>query len=221
MAGIFDRAALPVPDLGLRPARRSGRGRPRRAGPGGGPRALRDPGERGVAGVDQRGAPGAVSAEELAERGKTVPLGRVGIPDDLASTYAFLASDEAAYITGVVVPVDGEMIIQQRSPQVDICGLDRYPAVRIALKAARSRTGRPAHSGRPACTRPRSRPSAGRDRPDHIARHTLDCFEVLLAESAHRPRMMSIGLHPRIIGRPARIAGRDRIAGFWLRTFPA
>ncbi|RBQ19378.1 short-chain dehydrogenase [Spongiactinospora rosea] len=73
--------------------------------------------------------PGAVSAEELAERGRTVPLGRVGIPDDLASAYAFLASDEAAYITGVVVPVDGGMIIQQRSPQVDIFGLDRYPAV--------------------------------------------------------------------------------------------
>ncbi|GAA1585589.1 3-oxoacyl-[acyl-carrier-protein] reductase [Kribbella sancticallisti] len=72
---------------------------------------------------------GAVSDQVLAERGKSIPLGRVGVPDDLAATYAFLASDEARYITGVVVPVDGGMIIQQRSPQVDIFGLDLFPAV--------------------------------------------------------------------------------------------
>ncbi|MEU7864301.1 glucose 1-dehydrogenase [Nonomuraea sp. NPDC049141] len=71
--------------------------------------------------------PGAVSEEQLAERGMTVPLGRVGVPDDLAATYAFLASDEARYITGVVVPVDGGMIVQQRSPQVDIFGHDQFP----------------------------------------------------------------------------------------------
>ncbi|GAA4932356.1 3-oxoacyl-[acyl-carrier-protein] reductase [Nonomuraea thailandensis] len=70
---------------------------------------------------------GAVSEEQLAARGLTVPLGRVGIPEDLADTYVFLASDQARYITGVVVPVDGGMLVQQRSPQVDIFGLDQYP----------------------------------------------------------------------------------------------
>ncbi|MEU8227385.1 SDR family NAD(P)-dependent oxidoreductase [Kribbella sp. NPDC048915] len=72
---------------------------------------------------------GSVSPDVLAERGRTVPLGRVGVPQDLADTYTFLASDAAQYISGVVVPVDGGMLAQQRSPQVDIFGLDRYPAV--------------------------------------------------------------------------------------------
>ncbi|HEY2717753.1 MAG TPA: polysaccharide deacetylase family protein [Solirubrobacterales bacterium] len=58
-------------------------------------------------------------------------------------------------------------------------------------------------------------------------------FDVLYAESAETPRMLSIGLHPRVVGRPARlrgleralqhivghdevwIAGRDEIARFW------
>lgn len=35
------------------------------------------------------------------------PLGRIGSPTDLASAIAFLASDEAAWITGTVLPVDG------------------------------------------------------------------------------------------------------------------
>jgi 3-oxoacyl-[acyl-carrier protein] reductase len=36
-----------------------------------------------------------------------IPLGRFGEPSEMAATAAFLASDEAAYITGAVVPVDG------------------------------------------------------------------------------------------------------------------
>lgn len=35
------------------------------------------------------------------------PLGRVGEPTDLAAAIAFLASDDAAWITGVTLPVDG------------------------------------------------------------------------------------------------------------------
>jgi NAD(P)-dependent dehydrogenase (short-subunit alcohol dehydrogenase family) len=79
---------------------------------------------------------GSVSDEVLRSRGTTVPLGRVGVPADLAATYAFLASPEAAYITGVVVPVDGGMLAQQRSPQVDIFGLDRYPRLGSAAVGA-------------------------------------------------------------------------------------
>ena len=36
-----------------------------------------------------------------------IPLGRLGAPDDVAAAAAFLASDEAAYITGTVVNVSG------------------------------------------------------------------------------------------------------------------
>jgi 3-oxoacyl-[acyl-carrier protein] reductase len=38
-----------------------------------------------------------------------IPLGRLGTPDDIASAVCFLASDEASYITGQVVAVNGGM----------------------------------------------------------------------------------------------------------------
>lgn len=38
-----------------------------------------------------------------------VPLGRVGTPDDIAGTAIFLSSRAGAYLTGVVIPVDGGM----------------------------------------------------------------------------------------------------------------
>jgi len=38
------------------------------------------------------------------------PLGRLGEPDDVASLFRFLCSDEAGFITGAVVPVDGGLI---------------------------------------------------------------------------------------------------------------
>jgi 3-oxoacyl-[acyl-carrier protein] reductase len=41
---------------------------------------------------------------------KQIPLGRFGTVDDVAGAIAFLASDEAAYITGQVIVVDGGMV---------------------------------------------------------------------------------------------------------------
>lgn len=38
---------------------------------------------------------------------KTIPLGRIGEPKDIANAFLFLASDMASYITGVILPVDG------------------------------------------------------------------------------------------------------------------
>jgi 3-oxoacyl-[acyl-carrier protein] reductase len=42
--------------------------------------------------------------ETMRER---VPMGRLGKPEDIANTYAFLASDEASYINGAVIEVSG------------------------------------------------------------------------------------------------------------------
>ncbi len=38
---------------------------------------------------------------------KTIPLGRIGKPSDIANAFLFLASDMASYITGVILQVDG------------------------------------------------------------------------------------------------------------------
>jgi 3-oxoacyl-[acyl-carrier protein] reductase len=39
------------------------------------------------------------------------PLGRLGDPEDIANAYCFLASDEAAFITGAVIAVDGGLVL--------------------------------------------------------------------------------------------------------------
>ncbi len=77
-------------------------------------------------------APGSVdvrgfTAEEAAERGETIPLGRVGTPEDMAGVALFLASDDARYVTGVAISVDGGLIAQQRSPQVDQFPPSKFP----------------------------------------------------------------------------------------------
>jgi meso-butanediol dehydrogenase / (S,S)-butanediol dehydrogenase / diacetyl reductase len=50
--------------------------------------------------------------EDLLERAAAhYPLGRVGEPEDVAAAIAFLASADAAWITGVTLPVDGGLLV--------------------------------------------------------------------------------------------------------------
>jgi NAD(P)-dependent dehydrogenase (short-subunit alcohol dehydrogenase family) len=51
---------------------------------------------------------GSGSRTELLDQlGKSIPLGRVGKPTEIAAAVAFLASDAAGFITGILLPVDG------------------------------------------------------------------------------------------------------------------
>jgi 3-oxoacyl-[acyl-carrier protein] reductase len=60
--------------------------------------------------IDTEGWEGQLDGhrDEYAAR---VPLGRLGTPEDVAHAVAFLASEEAAYITGVTLPVNGGLYI--------------------------------------------------------------------------------------------------------------
>ena len=49
----------------------------------------------------------AVPEEVIKPLVNNIPLKRLGKPEDIANAFVFLASDEASYITGVILSVDG------------------------------------------------------------------------------------------------------------------
>ncbi|MFB7031647.1 MULTISPECIES: SDR family NAD(P)-dependent oxidoreductase [unclassified Streptomyces] len=60
-----------------------------------------------------------LDAEQRRDRAQPVPLGRVGDGSDVAAAVAFLVSEDAAFITGQVLNVDGGLSAQLRPPGTD------------------------------------------------------------------------------------------------------
>ena len=58
-------------------------------------------------GVTRTDMVAALPPEMVARIAATIPLGRVGEPEEVANAFVFLASDKASYITGAILSVDG------------------------------------------------------------------------------------------------------------------
>ena len=69
--------------------------------------------------IETEAVRGQRSAEYIRSMEAAVPLGRLGSPRDVANAALFLASDEAAYITGTTIIVDGGQILPE-SKDLDI-----------------------------------------------------------------------------------------------------
>jgi 3-oxoacyl-[acyl-carrier protein] reductase len=60
--------------------------------------------------INERVQQGVSEEAVLKEMAQDVPMGRVGMPEELGALVAFLASQQAAYITGTTIQVDGGLV---------------------------------------------------------------------------------------------------------------
>jgi NAD(P)-dependent dehydrogenase (short-subunit alcohol dehydrogenase family) len=56
---------------------------------------------------DQQRAAGIDKEALVQRRGQQIPLGRLGRPEEIANAALFLLSEEASFVTGAALPVDG------------------------------------------------------------------------------------------------------------------
>jgi len=55
---------------------------------------------------------------------RAMHLTRLGVPDDIANAALFLASEEAAFVTGALVPVDGGVTCRMPVPDLSAADID-------------------------------------------------------------------------------------------------
>lgn len=75
------------------------------------------------------------SDEAAQRRASIVPVGRIGLPRDVAEAVVFLASDRAGFITGQRLVVDGGVLAQLRPASLDT------PAPTVSEMRAKERRG--------------------------------------------------------------------------------
>lgn len=68
--------------------------------------------------IDTPGEHVTFSDETIAAEGRKLPWGRLGVPDDIGRAVVFLSSDDADYITGSVLPVDGGFRFKDCRPEL-------------------------------------------------------------------------------------------------------
>jgi glucose 1-dehydrogenase len=61
--------------------------------------------------IDTPGERSYFTDEQIREEGRKLPLGRLGKPEEIATAVRYLVSDEAAYITGSCMRVDGGILL--------------------------------------------------------------------------------------------------------------
>ena len=67
-----------------------------------------EPGNILTEGVAAERSPAFIAAME-----RSIPMGRLGTPRDVADAVLFLVSDESAYVTGTTIVVDGGQILPE------------------------------------------------------------------------------------------------------------